>query len=315
MISGLFLPDVILASGAVISMFSNLSTHQIGLAAAVASPALWGIAPIFFHFLTAFALDEILAHRAIWAAVFMLGLFIILGDGKTLFTTIQTKKQLVGLFAGACLVTINWTAFLYSVGTAQITESAFGYFIYPLMAIALGLIVFREKLDRRGWLALVVATAGVLVKATQLDGFPYIALLIGASFAVYAVVRKQINIDAFAGMVIELLMIAPIMLAYLVYLTFVIKPEGESLFLDGSSYGVMMALASGIVTSVPLVLFHVGNRFLRLSMTGFLFYINPSLQLLVGVLLFQEAFFWQDMLAFGLIWTALLFQFARLPKR
>ena len=245
----------------------------------------------------------------------MLGLFIILGDGKTLFTTIQTKKQLAGLFAGACLVTINWTAFLYAVGTAQITESAFGYFIYPLMAIALGMIVFREKLDRRGWLALIVATAGVLVKATQLDGIPYIALLIGASFAVYAVVRKQINIDAFAGMVIELLMIAPIMLAYLVYLTFVIKPEGASLFLDGSSYGVMMALASGIVTSVPLVLFHVGNRFLRLSMTGFLFYINPSLQLLVGVLLFQEAFFWQDMLAFGLIWTALLFQFARLPKR
>lgn len=296
-------------------MFSNLSPHQIGLAAAIASPALWGIAPIFFHFLMAFALDEILVHRAIWAAVFMLGLFIILGDGKTLFTTIQTKKQLAGLFAGACLVTINWTAFLYAVGTAQITESAFGYFIYPLMAIALGMIVFREKLDRRGWLALIVATAGVLVKATQLDGIPYIALLIGASFAVYAVVRKQINIDAFAGMVIELLMIAPIMLAYLVYLTFVIKPEGASLFLDGSSYGVMMALASGIVTSVPLVLFHIGNRFLRLSITGFLFYINPSLQLLVGVLLFQEAFVWQDMLAFGLIWTALLFQFARLPKR
>ena len=241
-------------------MFSNLSPHQIGLVAAIASPALWGIAPIFFHFLTAFALDEILVHRAIWAAVFMLGLFIILGDGKTLFTTIQTKKQLAGLFVGACLVTINWTAFLYAVGTAQITESAFGYFIYPLMAIALGMIVFREKLDRRGWLALIVATAGVLVKATQLDGIPYIALLIGASFAVYAVVRKQINIDAFAGMVIELLMIAPIMLAYLVYLTFVIKPEGASLFLDGSSYGVMMALASGIVTSVPLVLFHVGNR-------------------------------------------------------
>ena len=296
-------------------MFSNLSPHQIGLAAAIASPALWGIAPIFFHFLTAFALDEILAHRAIWAAVFMAGLFVVLGDGKTLFTTIQTKKQLVGLFVGACLVTVNWTAFLYAVGTAQITESAFGYFIYPLMAIALGMIVFRERLDARGWLALTVATAGVLVKATQLDGIPYIALLIGASFAVYAVVRKQINIEAFAGMVIELLMIAPIMLGYLIYLTFVIKPEGASLFLDGSSYGVMMALASGIVTSVPLVLFHIGNRFLRLSMTGFLFYINPSLQLLVGVMLFQEAFVWQDMLAFGLIWTALLFQFARLPKR
>ena len=144
---------------------------------------------------------------------------------------------------------------------------------------------------------------------------PYLALLIGASFAVYAVVRKQINIDAFAGMVLELLMIAPVMLGYLVYLTFIIKAGQGSFFLDGSSYGMIMALASGIVTSVPLVLFHLGNRYLHLNITGFLFYINPSLQLIIGVLLFGEDFVWQDVLAFGCIWTALLFQFARLPKR
>ena len=93
------------------------------------------------------------------------------------------------------------------------------------MSIALGMFVFCEKLDRRGWLALLVATIGVLIKATQLDGMPYLALLIGASFAVYAVVRKQINIDAFAGMVLELLMIAPVMLGYLVYLNFISKSQ------------------------------------------------------------------------------------------
>ena len=132
---------------------------------------------------------------------------------------------------GACLVTTNWTAYLVAVGSGHIVESAFGYFIYPLMAIALGMVVFREKLDRRGWLALLVASIGVLIKATQLDGMPYLALLIGASFAVYAVVRKQINIDAFAGMVLELLMIAPVMLGYLVYLTFITKSGQGSFFL------------------------------------------------------------------------------------
>ncbi len=296
-------------------MLSNLSPRQLGYSAAIASPALWGFAPIFFHFLTAFALDEILAHRALWAAVFMTGLYFLLGEGGELFTAIQTRKQLLGLMVGACLVTTNWTAYLVAVGSGHIVESAFGYFIYPLMAIALGMVVFREKLDRRGWLALLVATIGVLIKATQLDGMPYLALLIGASFAVYAVVRKQINIDAFAGMALELLMIAPVMLGYLVYLTFITKSGQGSFFLDGSSYGMIMALASGIVTSVPLVLFHVGNRYLHLNITGFLFYINPSLQLIIGVLLFGEDFVWQDMLAFGCIWTALLFQFARLPKR
>ena len=295
-------------------MFSNASPRQLGVMAAIASPILWGISPIFFHFLMSYALDEVLAHRAIWAAVFIAGLLVLSGDGRKLFTTIENKKQLAGLFLGACLVTVNWAAFLYAVGKDQIIESAFGYFIYPLIVIALGLALFGEKLDRRGWLALSAATIGVLIKATQLETVPYIALLIGASFAVYAVVRKRINIDAFTGMAIELLMIAPFMLGYLLYVTIFLKAGSASFFLDGSGYGILMALASGIITSVPLVLFHMGNRFLALSLTGFLFYINPSLQLLVGVFMFNEPFGWVDLLAFGFIWAALLFQFARLPK-
>jgi chloramphenicol-sensitive protein RarD len=296
-------------------MFSNASPRQVGVMAAIASPVLWGISPIFFHFLMAYALDEVLAHRAIWAAVFIAGLLVLSGDGRKLFTTIENKKKLAGLFLGACLVTTNWTAFLYAVGKDQIIESAFGYFIYPLIAIALGLVLFGEKLNRRGWLALSAATIGVLIKATQLETVPYIALLIGASFAVYAMVRKRINIDAFTGMAIELLMIAPFMLGYLLYVTIFLKAGSVSFFLDGSGYGILMALASGIITSVPLVLFHMGNRFLALSLTGFLFYINPSLQLLVGVVMFNEPFGWVDLLAFGFIWAALLFQFAWLPKR
>ena len=137
---------------------------------------------------------------------------------------------------------------------------------------------------------MLVATI-VLIKATQLDGMPYLALLIGASFAVYAVVRKQINIDAFAGMVLELLMISPgnAGLSGLSELYF--KVRAGVFFPDGSSYGMIMALASGIVTYVPLVLlFHVGNRYLHLNIAGFLFYINPSLQLIIGVLLFGEDF-------------------------
>ncbi len=294
---------------------AHLTAEQRGMAAALASPALWGFAPLYFHYLTVYPIDEILAQRAFWAAIFMTGLMIAMGHWPLLRACIQTRGQLAGLTAGAVLVTVNWTGYLYAVGTSQIIESAFGYFIYPLMAIALGIAVFGDRLDRRGWLALLAAGAGVLVKATQLDGVPYIALIIGASFAVYALVRKRLNVDAFAGMVIELLMIAPFMAAYLLYLTVSVKGTAAQILLDGTAYGAFMAISSGIVTAVPLVLFHIGNRHLSLTVTGFLFYINPSLQLAIGVFVFSEPFGMADLMAFSLIWTALVLQFARLPKK
>ena len=178
------------------------------------------------------------------------------------------------------------------------------------MAIGLGVVVLGERLGRRGWLALFCATAGVGLKVTLLDGFPFVALAIGSSFAFYALIRKRLDMDPFLAMVIELLMIAPLALALITYLTLTGKPAGASFFLDGTSYGILMAFTSGIITSVPLVLFHIGNRYLPLSVAGFLFYLNPSLQLLLGLLFFAEPFTNVDMMAFMLIWLALLLQFA-----
>ena len=178
------------------------------------------------------------------------------------------------------------------------------------MAIGLGVGVLRERLSARGWAALACAAAGVAIKATLLDGFPWVALIIGASFAVYALIRKRLAMDPFTAMVAELLMIAPVALAVIGYVTVMLKPAGASPLLDGTAYGAVMALTSGIVTSVPLVLFHIGNRYLSLSVASFLFYINPSLQLLLGLFVFSEPFTDVDMAAFTLIWLALILQFA-----
>ena len=215
----------------------------------------------------------------------MTGLYFFVWRGEKLFTAIQTRKQLLGLMVGACLVTTNWTAYLVAVQIKLLNLPLIFYL--SIDGDCAGHVCFLVLMVR--WLALLVATIGVLIKATQLDGMPYLALLIGASFAVYAVVRKQINIDAFAGMV--RIVDDSLSNAGLSGLSELISKSGQgSFFLDGSSYGMIMALASGIVTSVPLVLFHVGNRYLHLNIAGFLFYINPSLQLIIGVLLFGEDF-------------------------
>ena len=287
---------------------------QKGYFGALGCNLIWGVAPLYFAYLVAFPMLEIVAHRAFWAAVLLAVILLASGQAASLRAAVASRSVFIGLAAGAFLVTVNWTAYLYAVDTGQLVQSALGYFLYPLMAIGLGVGLLGERLSVRGWAALGCAAAGVAVKASLLDGFPWVALIIGASFAVYAVIRKRLNMDPFAAMVAELLMIAPVALAVIYYVTATVKPAGASFFLDGTAYGVMMALTSGIVTSVPLVLFHMGNRYLSLSVASFLFYINPSLQLLLGLFVFAEPFSGVDMTAFALIWLALVLQFAPLRR-
>ncbi|MGB2051152.1 MAG: EamA family transporter RarD [Candidatus Puniceispirillaceae bacterium] len=288
----------------------GFSDRQRGYLGAVSSNLIWGIAPLYFSYLVLFPMAEIIAHRALWAAVFLLVILLATGQGGALAQGFVYPRRTLSLAAGAIMVTANWTAYLYAVDTNQLVQSALGYFLYPLMAIGLGVVVLGERLGRRGWLALFCATAGVGLKVTLLDGLPFVALAIGSSFAFYALIRKRLDMDPFLAMVIELLMIAPLALALITYLTLTGKPAGASFFLDGTYYGILMAFTSGIITSVPLVLFHIGNRYLPLSVAGFLFYLNPSLQLLLGLLVFAEPFTNVDMVAFTLIWVALVLQFA-----
>ena len=291
-------------------MKGAFSEKQRGYLGAVSSNLIWGIAPLYFSYLVLFPMAEIIAHRALWAAVFLFVILLVTGQVGALAQGFVYLRRTLSLAAGAIMVTVNWTAYLYAVDTNQLVQSALGYFLYPLMAIGLGVVVLGERLSQRGWLALFCATAGVALKATLLDGFPFVALAIGCSFAFYALFRKRLDMDPFLAMVIELLMIAPLALALIAYLTLIEKSAGASFFLDGTPYGIVMALTSGIITSVPLVLFHIGNRYLPLSVAGFLFYVNPSLQLLLGLLVFAEPFTHVDMAAFTLIWLALIIQFA-----
>ena len=279
--------------------------RKLGIISAVACPVIWGITPIYFHFLVALGVMESLGHRALWAAIWMVLCVMPFGFSASVLAIFKDGRTLFWLFMASLLVAVNWSTFLVAISTNQLVESSFGYFIYPLMAIALGVVVLKESLSRWSWLAVFLASAGVVWKAVTLGSVPYIALILGASFAVYALLRKQIKVEPIAGMIAEMLLLAPFAMAYLLFSSY---GQGGSgfFFFDGSGYGIMMAISSGFLTALPLVFFHIGNRYLSLTMAGFLFFINPSLQLLLGLMVYDEPFSWAECAGFILIWVGLV---------
>ena len=284
----------------------------VGMTAAILSSLLWGFAPIYFKLLMSYPLMEVMAQRALWAGVlFVLVVFAVRGWGRVGNLISQMREMRILMFC-AVLVGLNWSAYLFAVFTDQITQSALGYFIYPLLVIAMGILVLKEPLTRRTMTALLLALIGMLIKASAVGSIPWLALFIGATFAIYALIRKQMRgTDALSGMVVEMFLLAPIAFGYTSFLVW----KGQPFFFDGGMTAIFLGISSGIVTATPLLLFHIGNRYLPLTLTGFLFYINPSMQLFSAVWLYDEPVGLSSVLAFGFIWVALLVQFVRLPHQ
>ncbi len=283
-----------------------------GMTSAILSPVLWGFAPIYFKLLISYPLMEVMAQRTLWAGLlFVLVVFAVQGWGRVRTLLSQTREMRILMFC-AVLVGFNWLAYLFAVFTDRITHSALGYFIYPLLVIALGILVLKEPLSRKTIIALLLAFIGVLIKASAVGSIPWLALFIGATFAIYALIRKQMcRTDALSGMVVEMLLLAPIAFGYTGFLVW----KGQPFFFDGGMTAILLGIGSGIVTATPLLLFHIGNRYLTLTLTGFLFYINPSMQLFSAVWLYNEPLGLSSALAFGFIWVALLVQFVPLPHQ
>ena len=203
------------------------------------------------------------------------------------------------------LVTINWLVFVYAVQTRQVLDGALGYFIYPLFALVLGMVFLHERLDRWGWLAVAIVAAGVAVKAVTIGGVPWIAVTLAVSFGLYGVVRKRMGVDVVIGMFVETMFLVPLCVGYLWWM----QANGSVIFFGGGAANVALALSAGVITVVPLILYHAGNRALPLGTASLLFYINPTTQLMIGVFHFGVAFSLREALVFGLIWTGLAVYF------
>jgi chloramphenicol-sensitive protein RarD len=280
--------------------------RRLGLAAGVAAYGLWGLFPIYLKLLSSVPALEVLSHRVVWA----LGFLALLAARRGLLGPLRQAfrgRVILVLAASSVAIAANWLVYIWSVQKGRILESSLGYFINPLVNVLLGVLVFKERLDRPVVLATGLATLGVGWMTLQSGGVPWIALALASLFGGYGVLRKLAPVGAVVGLVVETLLLAPLALVYLAWSSH----AGTLTFLShGRRLDVLLAL-SGPVTAVPLLLFVGAARRLPLSILGFLQYLSPSLQFLLAVFVYGEPISRATVMAFSLIWSGLAVLVAR----
>ena len=283
-------------------MSSTEQDQRRGFFAALSAFLIWGMLPLYIHELAPTPSVQIMAHRVIWACVFVFGYLAIKGELGKVWTALRDARARLLLATSAVLVSINWLIYVWAVSSGHVVESSLGYFINPLVSVLLGVFVLKEKLNRAQWSAVALAALGVLWLTVQVGRPPWIAIALALSFGAYGLIRKKVVVDSVAGLGVETLLIAPVMLAYLAFTL----ANGSFAF---GTLGVkvdVLRVASGAVTAIPLVLFAFGVRRVPLSTIGILQYVGPTLQLVTGVFVFHEPFTQTQLVGFGLIWSALV---------
>jgi chloramphenicol-sensitive protein RarD len=279
-------------------------THaRNGMLAALTAFCIWGLAPLYFRAIGSVPPFEIVAHRVAWSALFLAGLIALLPStgGFARVRGVLAQPRLVALLAfTAFLTSSNWTVFIWAIDAGRLLEASLGYFINPLVSVALGALFLGERLRPLQAVAVAIAFAGVGWRVWQLGNLPWIALYLAGTFGLYGLLRKRAPVEAASGLFIETLLVAPLALGWLGWLAH----QGRLNFGSGVHTDWLLPL-TGVLTAVPLMLFAVGARRLPLATVGFLQYIAPSLNFLVAVLIFREPFDTTQLVGFTLIWFAL----------
>lgn len=276
--------------------------QRSGMAYGLMAYTLWGFFPLYFHYLGSVSSLEVLAQRVLWSFLFVAVLIVIRQRGKAVFEAWRCAKTRKAMSLAALLVTVNWLTFIWAVSVDRVLESSFGYFLTPLVSVFLAAVILKESLDKYRIFACVLALLGVLWQLVSLQSVPWVSLVLAVSFGSYGLVRKQVNTGPLVGMCIETSILVPFALLYLGWLLF----QGQSQFLSEGSIVTVLLIGSGILTAIPLMLFAAAAKRLSLSVVGFMMYINPTLQFLVGIYLLNEPFSTDQLISFGFIWVALL---------
>jgi chloramphenicol-sensitive protein RarD len=273
-----------------------------GLTAAISAFGIWGLFPLYLIGLRHVSAMQITAHRIVWSCLFVLAWLGISGELGKLGEAARRKGVLIRLVASAFFIAVNWVGFAWAVNHDQVLEVSLAYFIGPLLNIMLGIVVLSERLNRAQWLAVAFAAAGVAYLTFVTGRAPWIALMVGSSFAFYGLIRKTASIDALPGLAVETILLTPLSVAYLIWC----QLNGTSAFLHQGGLVDALLLASGVVTSVPLVLFAFGARQVPYSTIGVIQFIGPSLQMVCGLVVFNESLEAGRATGFVLIWIGLL---------
>ena len=278
------------------------SEYGAGLAYGFTAYALWGLFPLYFALLDAVPPIEVVAYRIWWSFVLLAVIITVIRAWRPLLALARNPRVLLPLAAGAVLLAINWGVYVYAVSTDQVVEASLGYFINPLVSVALGVIVLRETLRRAQWVALALAVLAVLVMSILMGTPPWISPILAFSFGLYGLTKKRVDIESVQSLTIETAVLAPIALAFIV----IGEVDGTaSLGRDGLGLTVLLVLL-GPVTAIPLLLFGAAARRMPLSTVGALQYSTPILQFILGITVFGEVMSTGRWIGFALVWVALV---------
>ncbi len=273
-----------------------------GVIYAALAYASWGLLPVFFKQLSHVNALEVVAHRMVWALLFLLCVLLVLRRWAWLRDTTRQPRVLLAFGVSALLLSINWSVYVWAIQNAHVIDASLGYFILPLVNVFLGFIFLKERPRRGQWLAVALAAAGVLWLTLQGGRLPWIALLLAATFGIYGLLRKLAQLGALEGLTLETLLLSPFAVGTLAWWAW----HGQGALVQADALTMGWLLLAGPLTAIPLLLFAAGARRIPMATLGILQYISPSLQMLVGVWLYAEVFEPARAVGFYLIWIALL---------
>jgi chloramphenicol-sensitive protein RarD len=271
-----------------------------GVGFGLAAYGMWGSFPLFFALFEGIPAYEVLIHRIIWSCLFLVGLVTLLKRWGPIRKALAEPRRLGRVLGCALLIAINWGLYIYSVETRQVFQASLGYFLTPLVNVALGLLVLREAMAGLQRIAVVLAGIAIAIQLLLLGELPWISLTLALSFGTYGLLRKQVPLDGLSGLFVETLLLLPLGLMALAWLS----AADLSHFLDQPRIALLL-VASGVITALPLLAFAGAARRLRLATLGFLMYLNPSIQFFIALLIFREPLSMVQLATFLMIWASL----------
>lgn len=272
---------------------------------------IWGFQPIYFKVLSHVAAVEVLAHRTLWSLVVFTAILAVQGRIGALRAVIGWRRETGLIVFAALMVSVNWFLFIWSVQNGRTMESSLGFYIFPLVAVLIGRLVFGERLGRVQWGAIALAALAVIVLTVGLGAAPWISLTLATTFGLYGLVKKQLSVGPVVSVTAEVLVLLPVTIGILVWVY-----RGGGAVFGGTVVDTGMLVFSGVMTATPLILFSYATRRISLATVGLVQYLTPTLQFFCAVAIFGEPFGKWHGVAFAMIWAALvIYSVASLRKR
>ncbi len=281
---------------------SSASVSPAGAVSAASAFLIWGTVPVYWKQMQGVAAPELIAHRIVWSLVFLLGVVAWQRNFAALRPGLTGAGALARNFLASVMLTLNWGVYVWAVNRGQVIETSLGYFLVPLCNVAVGALVLHEKLRPMQWIAIGLATAGVALLLLRVGHIPWVALSLAFTWTTYGLLKKKSSLGPIAGLTVETLLVFPFAAALLLWWHH--TGEGALGRVDLRTQGFV--LSAGVVTAVPLLLFAYGAQRIRLTTLGLLQYLAPTVQFLIGLFIYHEAFDTARLQAFALIWIGLI---------